>query len=536
MFRRQFPSRRVLLSLSLLIALATAALLLPSRFDAQTTSAKFTPNQELPLPLTAGNLPVQFIVRGLEPSTRVDSQGTIYVGTIRGVPGGVDMHRWNSSLDGKANSNGTLPFKYLGQPDGCGILAGGCDNIGVAEGGGDIDFAPNYGGAGETPNLPLSSLTLAPGITSTRSTDHGTTWAQPNPVAALIPGDDRQWMDTQGKSVVYMSYHDAATFQIDVQRSTDGGTTWTGLGGAIDAATLPAAGGLPPTNSANLLGGIAVDKSSCASKGNVYQVFVAPSSATENANGGKLHVVYMGVSKDAKNMAPSYTFTDYRVHAAGASTSLNNIFPSAAVDGFGNVYAVWSDNQSIWYAYSTTQGRTWSPSFRVNSGATVGKANVFPWVAADANGHVAITWFGSDRSGDSNNTAVMAPCSSTSTTCMRNWANWRVYMAESVNAHAATPTFNQFVASDHVVHRGTISTGGLGGSADRSMGDYFQVAIDPQHRANTAFSDDHKVSPLATAPNTGVDDPNATRLIRANFTREVKAPAGVSTTGTCATN
>jgi len=50
--------------------------------------APFTPNQELPLPLTAGSLPVRFIVRGLEPSNRVDQQGTIYVTSIRGVPGG----------------------------------------------------------------------------------------------------------------------------------------------------------------------------------------------------------------------------------------------------------------------------------------------------------------------------------------------------------------------------------------------------------------------------------------------------------------
>src|SRR5438874_4725462 len=98
MHDRRFPSRAALLSLGLLLALACAALLLPPTFDAQTTAAKFSPNQELPLPLTAGNLPVRFIVRGLEPSVRVDSQGTIYVGSIRGVPGGIDMHRWDSAL------------------------------------------------------------------------------------------------------------------------------------------------------------------------------------------------------------------------------------------------------------------------------------------------------------------------------------------------------------------------------------------------------------------------------------------------------
>src|SRR5882762_8546389 len=154
----------------------------------------YSPNQELALPLTAGNLPVSFIVRGLEPSARVDPQGTVYVGSIRGVPGGVDLHRYFAPVDGAPNADGTYPFKYKGRPDGCGILAFGCDMIGIAEGGGDIDFAVNYPAAG-VPNLSVSSLTLAPGITANHSTDRGDTFSEPNPVAALVPGDDRQWMD-----------------------------------------------------------------------------------------------------------------------------------------------------------------------------------------------------------------------------------------------------------------------------------------------------------------------------------------------------
>src|SRR6266704_5827345 len=124
----------------------------------------FSPNQELPLPLTAGQLPVQFIVRGLEPSNRTDSQGTIYVSSIRGVPGGVDLHRWSPLVDLPRNPDGTLPFVYLGRPDDCGIFAFGCDLLGIAEGGGDVDIAVNVPGlASAVPNLALVSLTLAPG-------------------------------------------------------------------------------------------------------------------------------------------------------------------------------------------------------------------------------------------------------------------------------------------------------------------------------------------------------------------------------------
>jgi hypothetical protein len=93
----------------------------------------FSPNQSLCLPQLApvptGASPEAFIVGGVEPGDRVDSQGTIYVESIRGVPGGIDLWRWNESIDGVPNPNGTLPFKYEGQPDNCGIFGlngGGC--------------------------------------------------------------------------------------------------------------------------------------------------------------------------------------------------------------------------------------------------------------------------------------------------------------------------------------------------------------------------------------------------------------------------
>src|SRR5947209_4760096 len=100
-----------------------------------TGSAPFSPNQSLCLPQLApvptGESPLAFIVQGVEPGDRVDPQGTVYVVSIRGVPGGVDLWRWNSKLDGSANGNQTLPFKYEGQPDNCGIYGftgGGCAN------------------------------------------------------------------------------------------------------------------------------------------------------------------------------------------------------------------------------------------------------------------------------------------------------------------------------------------------------------------------------------------------------------------------
>ncbi len=117
---------------------------------------------------------------------------------------------------------------------------------------------------------------------------------------------------------------------------------------------------------------------------------------------------------------------------------------------------------------------------------------------------------------------------------MTDWAQWNVYYAESVNAHDATPIFAQSQISDHVIHRGTISTGGLGGGADRSLADLFQIAFDPQHRANVAFSDDHLINTEVAGSDNGADNPTSRRKICANFTHQLTAISGIVRTGPCA--
>src|SRR5205823_12629703 len=87
----------------------------------------FSPNQNLSLPQLAPTptrlSPLAFIVGGSEPGNRVDSQGSIHVVSIRGVPGGIDFWRWYSPDDGGVNKDKTIPFRYEGQPDNCGILS-----------------------------------------------------------------------------------------------------------------------------------------------------------------------------------------------------------------------------------------------------------------------------------------------------------------------------------------------------------------------------------------------------------------------------
>jgi hypothetical protein len=528
-----------------------------------TGSDGFSPNQSLCLPQLApvpsGASPLAFIVGGGEPADRVDSQGTVYVESIRGVPGGADLWRWNQSIEGGPNSNGTLPFKYEGQPDNCGIFGlngGGCannvgspTNLGVAPGGGDADIAVNAPDPNNSaiPNLAFTSLTLAPGVTATNSRNRGDTFfTPPNVVAALVPGDDRMWNDAPNDvSTVYISYHDLATFNIEVQRSNNGGLTYVaGAGEAIDAATLPAAGSLAPTDSGNTAAQIKVDRntSSCPSKGNLYVAFSAPDNVTENTNSGPQRSIYVGVSTDAGLNAPTITFTDHKVYTSpagspGAVHGTNQVFPALAVDNFGYVYTVWSDNENVFMSSSSNLGTSWTAPVRVNGGTTVGKSNVFPWVAADANGHVVVTWLGGSLAGNSNDVATMQPtCTDGTTSC---WAQWNVYAAETVNGHAAVPSFTQYTASDHVIHSGTICTGGTGCSNgdSRALADFFQVALDTQHRANIAYADDHLASPLCSKQSPGHcanNDPQSFRVAVPYFTYQLKADKKIVTTGLCA--
>jgi hypothetical protein len=442
----------------------------------------------------------------------VDSQGNIYVESIRGVPGGLDLWRWYKTADGSPNADGTLPFKYEGQPD-CGMFVTPfCSASGLAPGGGDGDVAVNNPDPSNAniPNLAVVSLSAAE-ITGSHSTNRADTFSTPNPATAHVPFDDRMWLDgLSDASHVYMEYHDfGTTSQIIVQRSSDGGETYSGaLGVVVDAATAPSVG--PPTG--NIAGQIKVDNSSCSSHGNLYQIFVGPDNPVDNSTNSSayMNAAYVGVATGVSVTNPTLTFTDHKIFSCGAGSTcpsgagLGNLFPGLAVDNLGYVYAIWSDNTDVYYSHSNNHGTRWSPAIKVTRNTSqAGRSNVFPWIAADANGHVAIAWYGADQAGNSNKV------SATST-------HWNVFVAESVNGHAISPVFTVSQATDHSNHTGQISTGGLLGSSDRSLADFFQIGIDPNHLVNIAYADNH-AGPSVTY-----------------FTRQKKAAAGIATRGKCA--
>jgi hypothetical protein len=178
------------------------------------TTGNFTFSSPMKL---AGN-PGPLSAADAEPEIKVDIFDNIYITAIEGVGGGTDF--WKSTNKGAS-------FVFMGQPDGA---QDHCVSLPLcigAAGGGDDSIAVSNGGY-----LYVSSLWLG-SVTMSASYDGGTGGAAPgqawavNPGAASIPGDDRQWIASYGPQTVYMSYTDIPTGVVDFQKSTDGGKTFS---------------------------------------------------------------------------------------------------------------------------------------------------------------------------------------------------------------------------------------------------------------------------------------------------------------------
>ncbi|TMI91042.1 MAG: exo-alpha-sialidase [Bacillati bacterium ANGP1] len=443
-----------MLTVWFLIAALLAVVLGVPAVTAQAPGFSFSPNQRLIEPANPLNSLLLFTNSDTEPGIKIDSADNVYVGAIHGLPGGTVM--WKAPAGSCTNFG--CAFQFLGEVDSA------QNPTGLAPGGGDEDHAIGSSGPGSPGTLVVASLWLGD-ITVVSSIDGGRTFFT-NPLASPIPADDRQWVVADGPSTFYMTFHDAATSNIDVLRSQDGGMTWLPVGTAIDAATAPAALGVLPTATGNTAGEIQLDPINHI----FYQVFAAPADALQNLTGSPANAVYMGVSADG-----GQTWTDHRVFAGPPAASFANIFPAAAVDAAGNVYAVWSDGRDVFLSASTDHGNTWSAPHQVSRNSAQLQTSIFPWIAAGQNGAVDLVWYGTSAASADDNAA-----------------QWRVFFAQSLNATSATPTFAQAVASDHIIHTGAICESGAGCTGNRDLADLFMVAVDSRGLAYIAYADDHQ--------------------------------------------
>jgi hypothetical protein len=426
----------------------------PAARTATYTSGGFTftaPQQLLPGTPVLG-------FQDVEPEIKVDLFGNIYITAIEGVPAGVDL--WKSTDGG-----GT--FTYLGQPDGAQCPIGGVCTNDAGLGGGDDSIDVSTGGY-----LYVSSLWLG-SVTMSASYDGGTGGVQPNqkwevnPAAAAVPSDDRQWVAAFGPQTVYMSYRQVlaaganTSNVIFVAKSTDGGKTFP-----QQVATFPATSEVTARREGNLV----VDPFS----GTLYTSF-----RPQELNGHTRAELWLLKSTDG-----GATWALSKAYQGPANTDVGNVFPVMAVDRGGNVHLAFSQcdfnsttgdssNCKLLLMSSTDQGQTWLPPVQVNNGAETSYA-ILPWMTAGSPGVVDLTWYGSNI------------------TDSTQAADWHLYFAQTTNATSANPSFAQVQAIAQVVHNKDICLkgGACGSTGDRTLAEYYQIALDPDGNANIAFTDD----------------------------------------------
>jgi hypothetical protein len=402
-----------------------------------------------------------------EPAIRANPAGEFFASSENGLGSGTDA--WRSADAG---------MHYLQLP--CPDCASQTESTGFAPGGGDTDLAtaPVKNSAGNY-NVYVASLSLANVDVST-STDDGATWSL-NPIGATISGDDREWITADGAQKVCISYHDAATFNIDVNCSSDAGATFTQLGDAIDTAHAYAI-------NANEIGNLATDTSGKSPyRHTIYQTFSAVDSTSEQATcvstgPCEYRDVFMAVSTDGGK-----TFTDHLVHRGSTTTSYGHQFVNVSVDQAGNVYSVFCDDHNTYMSVSTDQGATWSAPLKVNSV----KTGIFPWSVALGAGKVDIVYYGS-RYFQKGTTPDSYPST----------ASWKVYLAQNVAATTGGAFTN--VTATPVVHFGGVCESGISCTGNRDLYDDFGVAANPKTGfASIVYSDDQYTHSAASPAQPG---------------------------------
>lgn len=268
---------------------------------------------------------------------------------------------------------------------------------------------------------------------------------------------DREWLAADLDGVLYMTASpfgswptpDGPSSQV-LWRSSDGGATWDtplGRNGAGDTLSPilvnPVDGALvwPRARQQDRLG------------------FRRPVRVYPNARSGDLD-----------------TYFDAPVD--GYLPTGDDFFVSSAADDAGNLYIASIFSRQVQITSSTDGGHTWHTQTVAHS---TGEAR-WPWVAAGADGRVAVAWLQQDYSDDH---------------------AWHVQAATSISAHGWTDAcsaerpgawYIDQVTSEPI-HHGEICSRGLSCNTstderdDRRLGDYFTIAITPSGSLVMAFGD-----------------------------------------------
>jgi hypothetical protein len=374
-----------------------------------------------------------------------------------------------------------------------------------------------------THRVYVTSLERLPLILQTHlsySDDRGAHWTV-NEVAATNPSFiDRPWLavgaspGTAAQDAVYIAYHDFTVSQIWVASSHDGGQSFlqTDVFATDPNAEVQSFCNTVPS-------GIEVDRES----GDVYALWIT-ADPVANTTGGcnitqaeNFHQVWVAHSSNG-----GLTWDSHRVFDGPGTTNTDKIFAALAVDDSGvagrpgNVYAAFADNLAaptrfdIWFSSSTNRGGSWTRPVKVNGD---GGSHYFPWMAAGSTGRVDFIWLNSPD--ETPTDAEQSP--------------WYATFAQTTNATAAKPKFNQSSASSSVMHVGEICTTGIFCTVtdgNRDLADSISIAVDRGGSAALVWTDQGSVLHGPTHITYGCVTAGATADVRANQGLSCRGPAG----------
>jgi hypothetical protein len=376
-----------------------------------------------------------------EPQIHVSRNDDVFLASEFTPGQGSEIYRGLNGVGGLgANACG---LTYMGPPNGVSTPAG---NVGAA--GGDVDLAiASAKNSSGNYNVYVGSLNLA-SVNAAVSSDNGVTWTSV-PAVAGVPGDDREWIAAFGASTALMSFHDLATGDIDVVKSTDGGLAYTESSMAIPESDYKAG--------SNEIGNLVIDHRNLPDNTGdfyAYQSFAAPSTSA----GSAYNEAFVAVSADG-----GQTWTDKPIpcSVAPAGTDLSHQFPNVSVAPNGDLWSSWSDDHYIYTAESTDRGDTWTCSGAVSSTTS----NAFqPWLVATSAG-LDLVYYGANKPD----------------------GTWAVYFAQN-----PTSSPSGWELPEHLVdvHTGAVCELGATCNTGRQLYDDFGVDTDNQGWAHITYSMD----------------------------------------------
>ena len=336
-------------------------------------------------------------------------------------------------------------------------------------GGGDTDIVTDDQGYAYFVDLE-SLVNLGTSV----SNDNGNTWRK-NPAAVENTTVDRQWYAidngptaSAADNTLFLAFHQTSvgTFIYSSPGST----------GPNDPV-----GGLVWQNSAANAPHPIADDATCAQprfdpvNRNLYY------ACNEGTH------VRMTIGHVAPGQRTGIVYRNVALPASPGGGGPGHLFPAMAVDKAGTVYAAWIDtnDNNVYYSYSSDQGTTWSSPVQVNMPPAV--TNEFLWAQAGAAGNLALVWYGTEAAGQPDSFPSWAndPQGATS-------VKWWGYTAVITKASSASATIAQQRFTEKPMHYGQICNQGIGctvSGGDRTMADFLGFNLDRSGALRIVYND-----------------------------------------------